>query len=286
MCKTGANQADLAVGELYRTKEDQYHIVKTAEEAIAAARAEAKAKMAAARAKATVIGAAAAEAECKAIAAALEAEEQMIVDAAHASAIARAAAGAATVNGYLATIQSWQPPNSIDGAAGSSAPATPMSTGTGGTAGQAPPTAPAPGGGTQNAGYDTFKDTPASADGTDHTSSELAPASNNQTMNPADGQQQPTKVQDAAATNPHPGQAPATTSSVPPPAAAPSTGGSGVGSGPGAIGHLMQAPMSAASSMGSSPASSAASPGSVDGFTSTARALTSRAPIAHLIHRQ
>jgi hypothetical protein len=70
-------------------------------------------RVAAVQSKAIVIGAAAAEAECKAIAAALKAEERRIVDAAHLSAIARAIAGAATVNGYLATIQSWQPPNSI-----------------------------------------------------------------------------------------------------------------------------------------------------------------------------
>ena len=156
--------------------------------------------------------------------------------------IEASSAGAGEIATLEAAIVGWQPPNPIPTGQGSGT-ATPMSTGTGGTNGA--PAAPAPaapgGSGVPNVNYDVGQD---GADADHHPPTEVAPASN-QNVNPGDGQQQPTKVEPAAATN--------GTTPPPSPATSAPSGGSSAGS---VLGHMMS-PMS---SGGSSPASAGSSP--------------------------
>ena len=143
--------------------------------------------------------------------------------------IEASSAGAGEIATLEAAIVGWQPPNPIPTGQGSGT-ATPMSTGTGGTNGA--PAAPAPaapgGSGVPNVNYDVGQD---GADADHHPPTEVAPASN-QNVNPGDGQQQPTKVEPAAATN--------GTTPPPSPATSAPSGGSSAGS---VLGHMMS-PMS------------------------------------------
>lgn len=242
---TCSDVANSARRRLAQAKEDMVDIVKRAEKDITAKREQAATKKAKARAKATPLTAAAVEAECQAIDAQLKIDEQTIVAAAHASAMAADSTAAADAAGYGARVKDLTLTYPANTGTGPSTAATPMSNGIGGAPAAPAPTSPGGGINAQNVDSYSVGQNPSES-GATRLSNPLQEAQNN--LNP-DNRMSPPKVEPASAvTDGSPG-------SSSPLAGSPSQSG-GAGS---LIGHMMS-PLSSAggasSGGGSSPLSS------------------------------
>ena len=142
-------RADSMSHTMRATKEDLEQIVYDTEKQVTQKRQEAQTARTQARA-AALGNETLARPTIDAIDAKLEAEENTIIGGAKALAMGSDATAAASASRYVAAIQEWKPPNPVDG---ETAPATPLSTGTGSSAAPVAPLSP----GIQAVNYNTFK---------------------------------------------------------------------------------------------------------------------------------
>ncbi|OLT97882.1 hypothetical protein [Mycobacterium syngnathidarum] len=205
-------------------------------------------------------------------AAALAGEIATIIGNAQADAATADTDRAAEVAAQTTKVLSWKPNESIS--EGGSGAATPLSTGTGSSGIPAPLS---PNNGVEAVDYNTFKDSPPSADAAPQR--EAVNSNQQQTLTKQEQQAawNPDKVKDAA-TTPSPDKSPVSPSHSSPPSSAPSSGGSPASSGgspSSVIGQMMRPPMS------SSPASSSPASSSGSGVSSSGGPASATSAAAH-----